>query len=144
MVPDLALQVVNRIAISISKDSRAVQRPMICRGKCYMELEGHLYSPTSITCTGTGAKGKPGWDEMPGKNHFLPRSVAKQSIAGGSFRPPEDHQCLKPLLQLCWHLEEMKNSRTKQRKKRELDSTRWAMKEGREKCEGKGGKATGV
>lgn len=114
MVPVLALKVASRIAIYISKESRALWRSVICRGKCYMELKVHLCSPTLIIHLWTDAQGEAGWDEMPGRTRFTPQICGRRKLCWRELpRPQQDRQCLELALKLSWHSEEVKNFRDK-------------------------------
>lgn len=135
-VPVLALKVASRIAIYISKESRALWRSVICRGKCYTELKVHLCSPTLIIHLWTDAQGEAGWDEMPGRTRFTPQICGRRKHCWRELpRPQRDRQCLELGLKLSWHWEEVKNFRRRQKERWELETRREGRKERDEKWE---------
>lgn len=85
-VPILALKVVGRIAISISKESRALWRSVFRRGKCYTKLQEHLRSLTLIIHLWTDAQGSAGWDGVAGRTRFILQVCGRRKHCLGSFQ----------------------------------------------------------
>lgn len=119
-VPVLALKVASRIAIYISKDSKTVWRSVICRGKCYTELEVPcVLPPPSFTSEQMVRVKQAGM--IVGRVGFSPQTCGRKKHGWRELpRPQENHQCLELALKRFWHSEEMKNSRRKNRQMREM------------------------
>lgn len=135
-VPVLALKVASRIAIYISKDSRASWRSVICRGQRSINLEVSCVLPPSSFTSEQMLRLDQGWDELAGRTGFTLQICGRRKHRWRELpRTQEDHQGVELALKLLWPLEEMKNSRRKNRERERGERREANWKEGGRQAE---------